>query len=118
MSLAVASNKVEVENGAAGGMDIFGAKESLHRNACIEGLCCAQGSFVCIGPAFGASSGGSMTYSLVFRLVLVLTLASPMSCLKLLPPGWSCPCTAQFEIQKRMEPPLPRYQIGFARCCC
>ena len=49
MSLAVASNKVEVENGAAGGMDIFGAKESLHRNACVEGLCCAQGSCVCNG---------------------------------------------------------------------
>ena len=49
MSLTVASNKVEVENGAAGGMDIFGAKESLHRNACVEGLCCAQGSCVCNG---------------------------------------------------------------------
>lgn len=92
MSLAVASNKVEVENGAAGGMDIFGAKESLHRNACIEGLCCAQGSFVCIGAcvwsiqrwkhdvfscvSFGASADLGFPYELfeavATRLVLPL----------------------------------------------
>ena len=92
MSLAVASSKVEVENGAAGGMDIFGAKESLHRNACIEGLCCAQGSFVCNGAcvwsiqrwkhgvfscvSFGASADLGFPYELfeavATRLVLPL----------------------------------------------
>ena len=95
MSLTVASNKVEVENGAAGGMDIFGAKESLHRNACIEGLCCAQGSFVCNGAcvwsiqrwkhdvfscvSFGASADLGFPYELfeavATRLVLPLRSA-------------------------------------------
>ena len=95
MSLAVASNKVEVENGAAGGMDIFGAKGSLHRNACVEGLCCAQGSFVCIGAcvwsiqrwkhdvfscvSFGASADLGFPYELfeavATRLVLPLRSA-------------------------------------------
>ena len=95
MSLTVASNKVEVENGAAGGMDIFGAKGSLHRNACVEGLCCAQGSFVCNGAcvwsiqrwkhdvfscvSFGASADLGFPYELfeavATRLVLPLRSA-------------------------------------------